>query len=102
MPILLEFCTNSSFVTRSGRPMQIKSSLVLIDSICEAFETIPEPDQQMTSEIMRVIRAVAVGRPVVIMAGSAADRLLKARMPEETLLWALVQTADDSIPESAS
>ncbi len=101
MPILLEFQVNKPLVTRSDRAMQTKHSLVLIDGICAAFETVSEPDQNLTSEVMRVIRALAVGRPVVIMAGSSADKLLRAKFPEDVFLWALVQTADDSIPESA-
>jgi hypothetical protein len=81
--------------------MSQSQSLALIDRICSVYEEAENEDAGLAAEIMRVIRAVAVKGRVTLLADGPAAELLKAKMPQERGLWAVVSIADDSVPESA-
>ena len=84
-----------------SRAMQSGQSLALIDKICAVYEDADNEDSGFAAEIMRVIRAVAAGGRVTLLAGGPAAELLKSKMAQDRALWTVVSVADDSIPDSA-
>jgi hypothetical protein len=69
-------------------------SLKLIDRICLAFELAENEDANFAAEVMRVIRAIAIGGRVKVISGGPTAELLRLKFPLEPLLWNVVSIED--------
>jgi hypothetical protein len=70
-------------------------SLVLIERLCAVYEDSGSIEhEELASELMRVIRAVAIKGRVVLISNGPAATLLKSQMADEKLLWETVSIED--------